>query len=58
MLAHRKGYYEIPKKITLEEIGEELGIKRIACQERIRRAEQRIIDRYVKDSLFGDYGFT
>ena len=57
MLAYRKGYYEIPKKITLEEIGEELGIKRIACQERIRRAEKRIIDYFVKDSLFGDYRF-
>ena len=57
MLAYRKGYYEIPKKITLEEIGEELGIKRIACQERMRRAEKRIIDHYVKDSLFGDFGY-
>ncbi len=57
MLAHRKGYYEIPRKCSLEEIGEELGVKRVACQERIRRAEQRIIDYYVKDSLFSDYGF-
>lgn len=57
MLAHRKGYYEIPRKCTFEELSEELGIKRVACQERIRRAEQRIIDHYVTDSLFGDYGF-
>ncbi len=57
MLAHRKGYYKIPRKITLEEIGEELGIKRVACQERIRRAEQKIIDYYVRDSLFNDFGF-
>ena len=57
MLAHRKGYYEIPRKITLEEIGEELGVKRVACQERIRRAEQKIIGFYVKDSLFNEYGY-
>ncbi|MBY9002322.1 MAG: helix-turn-helix domain-containing protein [Candidatus Heimdallarchaeota archaeon] len=57
ILAHRKGYYEIPRKCTLEEIGKELGIKRIACQERIRRTEKRIIDYYVKDSLFSEYGF-
>ena len=57
MLAHRKGYYEIPRKCTIEEIGEELGIKRIACQERIRRAEKKIIDYYVRDSLFSEYGF-
>ena len=31
MLAHRKGYYDIPRKCTLEEIGDELGIKRVAC---------------------------
>ena len=57
MLAHRKGYYEIPRKITLEEIGEELGIKRVACQERLRRAEKKIVDFYVKDSLFSEYRF-
>ena len=52
ILAHKKGYYEIPRKCTLLEIGKELGIKRVACQERIRRAEQRIIDFYVKTNLF------
>jgi predicted DNA binding protein len=57
MLAHRKGYYEIPRKCTLEELSEELSIKRVACQERIRRAEKKIIDFYVKDSLFNDFGF-
>jgi len=57
MLAHRKGYYEIPRKCTLLEIGKELGIKRVACQERIRRAELRIIDFYVKTNLFSSYGF-
>lgn len=57
MLAHRKGYYKIPRKITLEELSEELGVKRVACQERIRRAEQKIIDKYVNDILFSDYGY-
>ena len=57
MLAHRRGYYKIPKKITLEELGEELGIKRVACQERLRRAEQKIIEFYVQDSLFSEFMF-
>jgi predicted DNA binding protein len=57
MLAHRRGYYKIPKKITLEELGEELGIRRVACQERLRRAEQKIINFYVQDSLFNEHMF-
>ena len=57
MLAHRKGYYKIPRKITLEEVGEELGIRRVACQERLRRAEQKIVNFYVQDSLFSEYMF-
>ncbi|NPD88770.1 MAG: hypothetical protein HGN29_08590 [Asgard group archaeon] len=57
MLAYKRGYYEIPHRCTIADIADELGIKRVACQERIRRAEQRIIDYYVKTSLFSIYGF-
>ncbi len=43
-LAFQKGYYEIPRKCTLEGLAPILGIKRVALQERIRRAEQRIVE--------------
>lgn len=42
-LSVESGYYEIPRKLTLELIGEKLGIKRVAMQERLRRAENKII---------------
>ncbi|MCE7742209.1 MAG: hypothetical protein GOP50_07090 [Candidatus Heimdallarchaeota archaeon] len=51
-LAFRKGYYEIPRKCTLEELSVELGIKRVAMQERIRRAESRLMKEYAGLKLF------
>ncbi len=51
-LALKKGYYEVPRRCTLEEISAELGIKRVAMQERIRRAELRIIEGYTNSSFF------
>ncbi|MFC6835993.1 helix-turn-helix domain-containing protein [Halomarina ordinaria] len=37
-LAYRRGYFDIPRKVNLEELAEELGISHQACSERIRRA--------------------
>ncbi|MHA1199830.1 MAG: helix-turn-helix domain-containing protein [Candidatus Heimdallarchaeaceae archaeon] len=51
-LAFKKGYYEIPRKCTLEELSTSLGIKRVAMQERIRRAESRIMKEYAGSNLF------
>jgi len=51
-LAFRKGYYEIPRRCTLEELSEGLGIKRVAMQERIRRAEIRIMNEYASSKIF------
>ncbi|MFW9918105.1 MAG: helix-turn-helix domain-containing protein [Candidatus Thorarchaeota archaeon] len=47
-LAVESGYYNIPRKCTIEELGEKLGIKRVAMQERLRRAEQRVIAFYAR----------
>ena len=44
------GYYEIPRKITLEQIAETLGVKRVTAQERLRRAEKRIMQNYYDKS--------
>ncbi len=49
-LAYNKGYYEIPRRlrINIETLARQLGIKRVAMQERLRRAEFRILTDYVK----------
>ncbi len=49
-LAFDKGYYEIPRrlKINIETLAQHIGIKRVAMQERLRRAEQRILTDYAK----------
>ncbi|UCE13353.1 MAG: helix-turn-helix domain-containing protein [Candidatus Heimdallarchaeota archaeon] len=48
-LAHRSGYYEIPRRKKIEELAPMLGIERVAMQERLRRAELRILTDYAKD---------
>ena len=52
-LAYEKGYYEIPRrsKITLKSLSQDLGIKRVAMQERLRRAEQRIFSDFARRNL-------
>ena len=46
-IAFSHGYYEIPRKTEVQEIAKDLGIKRVAMQERLRRAERAIIKEYV-----------
>ncbi|MHA1136044.1 MAG: helix-turn-helix domain-containing protein [Candidatus Thorarchaeota archaeon] len=46
-LAFSHGYYEIPRETEIEPIAKYLGIKRVAMQERLRRAERAIIKEYV-----------
>ena len=42
------GYYEIPRECEVQYIAKKLGIKRVAMQERLRRAERSIIKEYVQ----------
>lgn len=49
-LAYESGYYEIPRQRKIEELAQQLGIKRVAMQERLRRAELRILTNYAKKS--------
>ncbi|MGY5859160.1 MAG: helix-turn-helix domain-containing protein [Candidatus Thorarchaeota archaeon] len=46
-IAVSRGYYEIPRETEIETIAKDLGIKRVAMQERLRRAERAIIKEYV-----------
>ncbi|TFG32087.1 hypothetical protein EU528_04495 [Candidatus Thorarchaeota archaeon] len=46
-IAFSNGYYEIPRKTKIQKIAKDLGIKRVAMQERLRRAERAIIKDYI-----------
>ncbi|MGY5874134.1 MAG: helix-turn-helix domain-containing protein [Candidatus Thorarchaeota archaeon] len=50
-LAFQSGYYEIPRKSTLEELSKDLGIKRVAMQERLRRAERHIMLEFAENMI-------
>lgn len=41
------GYYRIPRKLNLHQLAKKLGITSASLSERLRRAEGRIISRYV-----------
>ncbi len=42
-LAAQQGYFDTPRRVTLDELGEELGISEQAISQRIRRANKKII---------------
>ena len=43
MLAYERGYFESPREVTLEELGEELGITQQAVGSRLRNGNRHII---------------
>lgn len=47
-LAHERGYYEIPKESTTEELAAELDISRRTLEEHLRRAEQKLVESFLK----------
>jgi predicted DNA binding protein len=49
--AIKDGYYDIPRKCEVESIAKKLGIKRVAAQERLRRAERTIMNQFADDYL-------
>ncbi|MHA2207859.1 MAG: helix-turn-helix domain-containing protein [Candidatus Thorarchaeota archaeon] len=48
LLAFQSGYYEMPRKSRIDKMCKKLGIKRVAMQERLRRAERRIISEFAE----------
>lgn len=41
--AFENGYYEIPRRLTTEEIADEIGVKRRTAEEHLRRAENKLL---------------
>ena len=42
-LAYERGYYDTPRGVTMEELGDELGISQQAVASRLRRGTRRIL---------------
>ncbi len=42
-LARSRGYFEIPRKTTLDELASELGISKSAMEERLRKAQMKMV---------------
>ncbi|MFX0044877.1 MAG: helix-turn-helix domain-containing protein [Candidatus Hermodarchaeota archaeon] len=51
VLAYKSGYYDMPRKVKLADLGEKLGIRRVAMQERLRRAELRVLTEFTEEML-------
>lgn len=45
-LAIEKGYFEIPKKINLEELSKQMKLSRTTFLEHLRKAEKKILSKY------------
>lgn len=52
-LATEKGYYKVPQDTTLEKLASELGIEVSSASECLRRAEDRVMQRYWKRGRSG-----
>lgn len=49
VLAHRRGYYDTPREVSLEELGDELGISQQATASRLRRGTNQLLQRTLSD---------
>lgn len=50
-LAYQHGYYNIPKDIYLKDLVDKIDVKRVAFQERVKRAENKIIKNYLENEI-------
>ncbi|MFX0171437.1 MAG: helix-turn-helix domain-containing protein [Candidatus Hodarchaeota archaeon] len=48
-LVFNQGYYKMPRHVRIEDLVKKLGVKRVAVQERLRRAELRVFTEFVRD---------
>ncbi|MFD1564719.1 helix-turn-helix domain-containing protein [Haloarchaeobius amylolyticus] len=50
VLAYQRGYFESPRKVTMEDIGDELGISQQAVASRLRRGIKHILGSTLPDT--------
>jgi len=55
VMAIREGYFAIPRRTTLGDLGEKLGISDQAVSERLRRAERTLVERTVLAEPSSDF---
>ncbi|MDG5775093.1 helix-turn-helix domain-containing protein [Haloarculaceae archaeon H-GB1-1] len=51
VLAYERGYFDSPRKVSLEEVAEELGITQQSLSSRLRRGHRRLIGATLAGSL-------
>ena len=56
LLAIKKGYYDVPRGATLEEIADELGVSRQAASERLRRGTGMVLRKVMLGLAAADFG--
>jgi predicted DNA binding protein len=53
-LAVLEGYYDTPRRCTLTELAEEIGLAKSTCSETLHRAEEVVMKKFVEELLPGD----
>ncbi len=48
-LAFDRGYFDVPRRITLEHLAEEVGVSHQALSERLRRGNQAVLSAFLRD---------
>jgi len=54
-IAYRRGFFDVPRRATLRQLAEELGVSRSTLMESLRRAEARIMRERFSDSEPAEY---
>lgn len=47
-VAYRRGYFEVPRECTLDELAMELDVDKSSVSETIRRAESQVLDQFLQ----------
>ena len=54
-IAYRKGFFDVPRRVTLAQLAGELGVSRSTLMESLRRAEARVMRERFSDSEPAEY---
>jgi len=49
-MAHKLGYYDVPRKISLVQLAEKLDLARSTLDARLRKAERRLLSHLINQS--------